>query len=306
MLSMKGNHMQNKKEKPVSIIGCGYMGRRLLQQLLSRKLTKTEHIDTLVKSDKSQEQCLQAGVTSIQFDMDDSNSHLPETFQISDSILYYFAPPPNQGTIDSRARQFIKQLKNNTPCRIILISTTGVYGNSHGQWVTEETPLNPEVDRARRRVDAEQQFQSYCQKFHIPLVILRVSGIYGPGKLPLKRIKAKTPIVREEDSPFSNRIHADDLLEICLQAGLSDAIEGIFNCADGHPTTMCDYFMKVAKANKLPQPPTITLEQAKTQLSAGMLSYMTESRRIDNQKLLSIFKRSLKYPDLDKGLAHSN
>jgi hypothetical protein len=69
---------------------------------------------------------------------------------------------------------------------------------------------------------------------------------------------------------------------------------------------MCDYFMKVAQANDLPEPPTITLEQAKTQLSAGMLSYMNESRRIDNQKLLATFKLTLKYPDLDKGLARSN
>ena len=295
--------MQEIKELPISIIGCGYIGYRLIQQLLSRKLAKTENISTLVKTVESKEQCLKLGVSSISFDMDNIDEKLPASFQIHQSILYYFAPPPGQGTVDSRARQFIKLLVKQ-PSKIVLISTTGVYGNCHGQWVNEDTPLNPEVDRAQRRCDAEQQFQSYCQKFNIPLVILRVSGIYGPGKLPLKRIKASTPIVREEDSPFSNRIHSDDLLEICLKAGLSDDIEGVFNCADGHPTTMCDYFMKVAQANKLPKPPTITLEQAKTQLSAGMLSYMGESRRIDNQKLLTTFKLSLKYPDLDKGLAH--
>jgi len=234
--------------------------------------------------------------------MDTIDIPLPEQLQIHPSVLYYFAPPPAQGSIDTRARQFIKQLIK-APSRIVLISTTGVYGNCHGQWVNENTALNPGVDRARRRVDAEQQFQSYCREFNIPLVILRVSGIYGPGKLPLKRIKTQTPIVREEDSPFSNRIHTDDLLEICLKAGLSENIEGIFNCADGHPTTMYDYFIKVARAKKLPEPPAITLQQAKTQLSAGMLSYMSESRRIDNQKLLTVFDLSLKYPDLEKGLS---
>ncbi len=294
--------MPHERKKPISIIGSGYIGQRLIQLLLSRNLVEAEQISTLVKSIDSQKQCASLGVSSIQFDMDTIDAPLPERLKIHQSILYYFAPPPAQGSIDSRARQFIKQLIK-PPSKIVLISTTGVYGNCHGQWVDENTALNPGVDRARRRFDAEQQFQSYCRKFNIPLVILRVSGIYGPGKLPLKRIKARTPIVREEDSPFSNRIHTDDLLEICLKAGLSDNIEGIFNCADGHPTTMYDYFIKVARANKLPEPPVITLQQAKTQLSSGMLSYMAESRRIDNQKLLAEFDLSLKYPDLDKGLA---
>ena len=294
--------MLHENKKKISIIGCGYIGQRLIQLLLSKNLVDAEQISTLVKSINSQKQCVSLGVSSIQFDMDTIAAPLPERLQIHQSILYYFTPPPAQGSIDSRARQFIKQLIK-PPSKIVLISTTGVYGNCHGQWVDENTALNPGVDRARRRFDAEQQFQSYCRKFNIPLVILRVSGIYGPGKLPLKRIKARTPIVREEDSPFSNRIHTDDLLEICLKAGLSDNIEGIFNCADGHPTTMYDYFIKVARANKLPEPPVITLQQAKTQLSSGMLSYMAESRRIDNQKLLAEFDLSLKYPDLDKGLA---
>ena len=298
--------MSEKAEHRVNIIGCGYLGQKLLDELLSRKLVIPKSITALVKTPLSQEQCARSGANSIAFDMDDPDSLLPDELALEQSLIYYFTPPPAQGVKDRRAETFLKLLSQKTlhahPKKIVLISTTGVYGNSHGQWVDESTPLNPNVDRARRRCDAEQQFQRYCLKFNVPLVILRVSGIYGPGKLPLKRIKAQTPIVREEDSPFSNRIHADDLLEICLTAGLSDDIEGIFNCADGHPTTMCDYFMKVAKANHLPEPPTITLEQAKTLLSSGMLSYMEESRRIDNQKLLSTFKIILKYPDLDKGL----
>ncbi|MCW8930583.1 MAG: NAD-dependent epimerase/dehydratase family protein [Gammaproteobacteria bacterium] len=298
--------MNETNHYPLNIVGCGYLGRKLLNELLLRNLFVADKITTLVKTQSSQEHCAQTGVHSIAYDMDDCESQLPDSIVIDQSLIYYFAPPPSHGEKDSRAKNFLKQLSqkeaHQQPSKIVLISTTGVYGNCHGQWVDENTPVNPGVDRARRRFDAEQQFQHYSQKFNIPLVILRVSGIYGPEKMPLKRIQAQTPIVREEDSPFSNRIHADDLLEVCLIAGLSNEIEGIYNCADGHPTTMYDYFMKVAQANHLPEPPTISLEQAKTQLSAGMLSYMEESRRIDNQKLLTDFKISLKYPDLNKGL----
>jgi len=289
--------------KKVNIIGCGSIGRGLLHLLVTRNLVKAEHIMVLVKTKESQKQCLAFGASSNCFDLDNDNEQWPDALSIAQSIVYYFVPPPPQGTEDSRVRHFIKLLGEQRPARVVLISTTGVYGNCYGQWVNEDMPVNPEVDRARRRADAEQQFQAYCQQFNISLVILRVAGIYGSGKLPVKRIKAKTPIVRAEDSPYSNRIHADDLLEICIKAGLSESIEGIFNCADGQPTTMYDYFIKVARANSLEEPPAITLEQAKTQLSAGMLSYMNESRRIDNQKLLSVFEYSLKYPDLDKGLA---
>ncbi len=306
--------MSNKIDQPVIIIGCGYLGNRLLNELQKRRLCDIGNMTALVKTQNSQEQCKQAGIHAIALDMDNTDEHLPENFPIAHALIYYFAPPPSHGTEDTRAHNFLKQISSLTipPDKIVLISTTGVYGNCHGQWVNEETPLNPSIDRAKRRYDAEQQFQQYCREKScsektahgkkISLVILRVSGIYGPKKLPLKRIKAQTPVVREEDSPFSNRIHTDDLLEVCIRAGLMNKIEGVYNCADGHPTTMCDYFKKVARTARLPEPPSITLEQAKTQLSAGMLSYMEESRRIDNHKLLSHFKLSLKYPDLDAGL----
>ncbi|WP_198263267.1 NAD-dependent epimerase/dehydratase family protein [sulfur-oxidizing endosymbiont of Gigantopelta aegis] len=300
--------MSQETKPNIHIIGCGYLGKKLLNALISRNLTSPAMIHCLVRSTASQSQCAQSGVTSIAFDLDLVHSTLPSEINLSEAIIYYFAPPPSQGKTDDRAKQFLKLLTEylhstgEKITKIILISTTGVYGNCKGQWVDENTPLNPSVDRALRRADAEQQFQQFCDHTQTTLVILRVSGIYGPGKLPLQRIKAQTPIVREEDSPFSNRIHSDDLLEICLKAGLSHDIEGIFNCADGHPTTMCDYFMKLAKANHLPSPPTITLEQAQTQLSAGMLSYMAESRRINNKKLLTDFNLTLKYPDLDSGL----
>jgi nucleoside-diphosphate-sugar epimerase len=297
--------MPDTRTRPIIIVGCGYIGQKLVKQLLLTHSATAEHITAVVRSQASQSACEALGIRSLVLDLDDPGSQFPDTLTDSHSILYYFAPPPSQGEQDQRARHFIQLLSDNhstPPAKIVLISTTGVYGDCHGQWVDESSPVNPQVDRARRRANAEQQFQSYCQEQAIPLVILRVSGIYGSDKLPLKRIKAQTPIVRQEDSPYSNRIHADDLTDICRQAGLDDSIEGIFNCADGHPTTMYDYFMRVAKAHHLPEPPAITLEQAQSQLSAGMLSYMAESRQIDNHKLLEQFQISLKYPDLDSGL----
>jgi len=287
---------------PIYIIGHGYMGHKLLQVLLDQSLASAEQITTVARSLPESQIPNQHLVWDL-----DRTEPVKQSIPEPGAIIYYFVPPPPKGRRDTRAQTFIAQLEQNTraetrPAKIVLISTTGVYGNCYGQWVDETAPLNPSVDRARRRADAEQQFQHYAQNHNIPLVILRVSGIYAADKLPLKRIQAQTPVVREEDSPYSNRIHADDLLNICIIAGLNPDIEGIYNCSDGHPTTMYDYFMRVARASHLPEPPAISLEQARSKLSSGMLSYMNESRRIDNHKLLKDFKLTLKYPDLEQGL----
>jgi len=85
---------------------------------------------------------------------------------------------------------------------------------------------------------------------------------------------------------------------------LNPRITGIYNVTDGHPGTMYDYFVGVAAAMNLPAPPAIALEDAQQQLSAGMLSYMAESRRINNKKLLKDFELVLQYPDLQEGLKH--
>ncbi len=283
---------------PVHIVGYGYLGAKLLKALIDRDLAAAEQIFTVSRSATEHQG------QSIFWDLDNA-CPAAQNYSADQTIIFYFVPPPRSGQQDSRARHYIKQLRlhNNKPRKIVLISTTGVYGDCQGQWVDEHTPLKPAVDRARRRVDAEQLFQDFCQSNNIALVILRVSGIYAADKLPLKRLQAQTPVVREQDSPYSNRIHADDLLEICLIAGLKQELSGIYNCSDGHPTTMYDYFIRVARACELPEPPAISLQQARAKLSSGMLSYMDESRRIDNKKLLTDFKMTLQFPELKQGLA---
>jgi len=280
----------------ISIFGCGYIGQSVATKLIGEGYSVTAY----VRSQNSQDICKQKDIIAKTIDFD--NQEIDLSIECSNSSLLYLIPPQSKGKTDQRMDQFLTTIKKKLPKKIVLLSTTGVYGNCYGQWVNENTPVNPQVDRAKRRFDAEQKMTDFCNVNNISLVILRVAGIYGPDKLPIKRIKSGEPIVREEDSPFSNRIHAIDLVDICCKALLEDGIAGIYNCADGKPTTMYDYFMKVAAASHLSSPPNISIEQAKQQLSKGMLSYMAESRRIDNRKLLKDFSIKLKYPDLRSGL----
>lgn len=277
-----------------SIFGCGYIGKRLAQQLLEKDMS----VQGYVSSDDSRAECNKLGIPCNIIDLDDE---LPEIDLDGHSIIY-LAPPPRSGQADTRMTHFLRAIESHTPERFVLISTTGVYGDCKGDWIDETTPLNPTAERAKRRADAERQVQAYCQQHSIPLVILRVAGIYGPGKIPEARIRSGAPIVNQQDSPFTNRIHAVDLVNICEQALLNTTITGTYNVTDGHPGTMYEYFTGVAETLGLPAPPAISLAEAQHQLSEGMLSYMAESRRIDNSKLLKDFDLVLEYPSLQQGL----
>jgi nucleoside-diphosphate-sugar epimerase len=221
---------------------------------------------------------------------------------VAAATLYYFAPPPPRGVVDSRMHNLVAALDAMTgPRKVIYISTSGVYGDRGGGWVSEETPLNPQADRARRRVDAELTLRQWCETHSVPLTILRVAGIYGPDKLPLKRLREGTPVLREAECGYTNRIHVEDLVSICVAAAEGEG-GAIYNVSDGHPGTMSGYFFAVADALGMPRPPVVTMEEAKRVLTPAMLSYLTESRRLDNGKLLTELKITLKYPTLADGL----
>lgn len=134
-------------------------------------------------------------------------------------------------------------------------------------------------------------------------VILRVGGIYGPGRLPLERLKQGMTILRRDLAPLSNRIHADDLAMVCQAAVKAPDQHSIYNVCDNQASSMSDYFIRVAKHAGLPAPIEVDWQQAETELSAVMLSYLHESRRMDNSKMLNELQIELTYPDLESGLS---
>ena len=118
----------------------------------------------------------------------------------------------------------------------------------------------------------------------------------GQGKLPKSDDKSHL-------CGYSNRIHADDLAAVCVAA--AERGVGIYNVSDGHPSTMTDYFNRVADYYELPRPKQINIDVARDTLSREILSYLTESRRLDNQRMLNELGVSLKYPTLEEGLTQT-
>jgi nucleoside-diphosphate-sugar epimerase len=281
----------------VLITGCGDIGERVagLERSAGRRVTG------LIRSEASARRLRAAGIQPLMADLDVSASlrDLP----VKNALIYYFAPPPGKGVTDPRMETFVSILDSSElPKRVVLISTTGVYGDCRGEWVTEDRPPNPQADRAKRRLAAETVLRRWSEKNSVPIVILRVPGIYGRGYLPEERLRARDPVLHEEESPFSNRIHADDLARACFIAGHHANPGTLYNVSDGHPTTMTDFFYRVADAFGIPHPPAITLEQARRRLGAEMPSYLAESKRIDNRRMREELGVELIYPDLAAGL----
>jgi len=281
----------------VVVVGCGDIGRRVAAGWHGVPVTG------LVSSTASAAQLQQAGIIPLQANLDDPTSltDLP----VAGALVYYFAPPPATGITDPRMGHFLAAIDHpaRLPSRIVYISTSGVYGDRGGEQVNEDTPPNPQVDRARRRYDAEQQLRRFGQQHGVAVVILRVGGIYGPGRLPIKRLQDRVPIIHEHLAPSTNRIHADDLAQICVAAAQRGRADTVYNVSDGTDSNMTAYFNTVADFLKLPRPPTIDWDEAERTLSAGMLSYLRESRRMDNRRMLDELGIDLQYPTLEAGLA---
>lgn len=281
----------------IFIVGSGDIGSLLAGKWRDRGVK----VIALFRSAASKLRLQGLGIESVYGDLDDpaSLTGLP----LADTILYYLAPPPPKGDSDPRMHHFLAALSaGEAPRRIVYISTSGVYGDTGGEWVTEETPPNPQSGRGRRRLDAETALRAFGRTNSVAVIILRVGGIYGPGRLPLERLQKQLPVLNEAECGYTNRIHAEDLVTILIAAAEKGRADNIYNVSDGHPGNMTQYFNAVADALGLPHPPSLTMSEARLQLSEAMLSYLTESRRMDNRKLLREFGIHLRYPDLASGL----
>lgn len=283
--------------KSVVIIGCGDLGRRVAWLALEHNIP----VSGLVRSEASAAKLAGIGVTPLIGNLDDPAT-LPR-LGTAGATVFYFAPPPGGGFIDPRVRNFCAQAAlEEPPERIVYISTSGVYGDCGGERVTEETPVNPQTSRARRRYDAECFLREWTAERKSSLAILRVTGIYGPGRLPISQLASGHPLLREEECSLTNRIHVDDLARVCIAAAEKGEDGDIFNVSDGVPGTITEYFNACADLLGYPRPQQITKEEADKVMTPLMLSYIGESRSMDNRKMREKLGIELLYPNLAAGL----
>jgi nucleoside-diphosphate-sugar epimerase len=282
---------------PVSIIGCGYTGSRLA----TRWLKQNQPVRGFGSRSESLAPIAATGAEAAQLNLD---LPLATSLDLTDHLVYYTVAPPPMGTDDGRLERFLGAVVG-VPQRVVYLSTTGVYGDQSGATVTEDTVPQPRSDRAIRRLAAETRLRTWADSREVSWCILRVPGIYGPGRLPLERLRRGEPAIAAGESTPGNRIHVEDLVTACIAAASKRAHRRIFNVTDGSDDSATAFLQRVARIAHLPPPPLISRAEAQRTFSAMSWSFLSESRRVDNRRLIDELGVVLAYQDLDKGIRAS-
>ena len=279
------------------IVGCGDVARRTLPRLLGHY-----RVFALLR-DPAQCVCWRAmGARPIVADLDRPVS-LRRIAGLADIVLH-FAPPPEYGAGDARMRRFLATLSlaKSLPQRLVYVSTSGVYGDCAGARIDETCPARPITPRARRRVDAERQLRRFGRQNKVRVSILRAPGIYAQDRLPLERLQKGVCALRAEDDVYTNHIHADDLAMLVCAALRYGQANRCYNATDDSEMKMAEYFDLVADRFSLPRVPRISRGEAQTQMSPLQLSFMSESRRLGNQRIKNELRAQLRYPQIEDGV----
>ena len=281
------------------IVGCGDVGLRVLRLLVPRwrvlALTSSPERCALLRA---------RGAVPLLGNLDEPAT-LGRLGGLADAVLH-LAPPPGMGATDPRTRSLLAALaRGGRVRRLVYASTSGVYGDCADARFDETRAVRPATDRARRRVDAEAQVRWFGRRSGATVSILRIPGIYAtdrPAGHPRDRLLRGTPVLADADDVYTNHIHADDLARVCVAALMRGAPQRVVHASDDTELKMGDYFDLVAQLCGLPAPPRITRALAAATLGAMQLSFMSESRRLDNQRLKSELRLKLRYPTVVQGL----
>ncbi|WP_310449805.1 NAD(P)H-binding protein [Sulfuritalea sp.] len=272
--------------------------RRALPQLVRRW-----HVLALVRQHDPQLSAL--GITQIEGDLD-----RPETLTrlagISDAVIHS-APPPPQGTDDTRTRNLIATLQRgkSLPRQLVYISTSGVYGDCGGAWVSETRSPAAQSARAARRVDAEHRLRRFGRQpgRHCRVSILRAPGIYAADRLPLERLHKRLPLMLHAEDSHTNHIHADDLGRACIAALARGRANRAYNINDDSSLLMGEWFDALADAFALPRAPRLPREEVRRLVPPLQWSFMNESRRLDNSRMKQELRLRLRYPTVAAGIS---
>lgn len=288
------------KRPSLLIVGCGDVGLRVVKLLRGRF-----RLLALTSSADRVDALRAAGVVPLRGNLDDPTT-LGRLAGLADAVLH-LAPPPGAGVSDTRTAHLLRSLARKGLGRLVYASTTGVYGDCGGERFDETRAPRPATDRARRRVDAEARVRFFGRMTGAAVCILRIPGIYAtdrPGGHPRERLARGTPVLRPEDDVYTNHIHADDLARACVAALARGRTQRVVHACDDTELRMGDYFDLAADLCGMPRPPRVSREEAARQMSPMAMSFMSESRRLRNDRLKKELRLVLRHPTVKEGLAH--
>ncbi len=281
------------------IFGCGYLGLRVAK----RWQDEGAEVYVVTRSEYRAGELTQLGLHAIVADI--AQSHTLTDLPVVDTVLFAVGFDRTAGgTIGDVYAGGMKNVLAALPAEMpqfIYISSTGVYGGADGNWVDENTLPNPQREGGLASLEAEQQLASHALGRRS--AILRLGGLYGPGRIPyLAALRAGEAIAAPSEG-WLNLIHVDDAAVVTLAADRwlidqpSTTVPYVFCVTDGHPVIRADYYREVARRIAAPEP-----RFAEPDPSSPAAARARADKRVRNDKMLSAFEPSLVYPTYREGV----
>lgn len=287
------------RRQRILIVGCGDIGGRVAARLKGRG-----QLIALTRSADRIPDLRARGITPLLGNLDE-----PATLRRLGGLAHrvvHLAPPPSEGWGDPRTQALTRLLRLRTrPIALVYGSTSGVYGDCQGDFAIETRATHADTPRAKRRIDAENSVRFFGRASGVRSSILRIPGIYARdrvGGTPQARLLKGTPVLETGDDVYTNHIHADDLARACIAALWRAKPQRIYNVNDDTCLKMGDYFDLAADHYGLPRPPRVPRSTATQHLPLMLLSFMSESRRMDNTRMKRELRLKLEYPTVVDGL----
>jgi nucleoside-diphosphate-sugar epimerase len=282
------------------IFGCGYLGERVARRW--RKIG--EEVIVVTRSTERAAEFRRQGFGAIVADV--TRRETLVRLPMADAVLFAVGFDRSAGqaieAVYVGGMQNVLSALPSATGQFIYISTTGVYGDASGNWVDEDTPPDPQRDGGWASLAAERELAE--SPFAERGIILRLAGIYGPGRIPfLDQLRSGEPIPAPNEG-YLNVIHADDASAVIVAAAqlgrkhATGADSRMFCASDGHPVVRGDYYREVARLIGAPPPTFVTPD-----LNSPRAARAEANRRVKNSRMLDELGVQLAYPDFRAGLA---
>ena len=267
-------------------LGHGYSARALAPHLIADGWT----VLGTTRSAGTAAEIAATGVTPVVWP-----DEVPEALARADHLLISVAPRDGAEPVLDAFRAEI-ETNAHRYAWVGYLSTTGVYGDRDGDWVDEDSPLDPSTGRGRDRVAAEAGWQAIPG---LPLHIFRLAGIYGPGRGPFAKVReGKARRIVKEGQVFS-RIHVEDIAGVLMASIARPDPGAVYNVCDDDPAPPQDVIAYAAALLDLPVPPAVPFDEA--DLSPMARSFYSESKRVRNDRMKALGYK-LRYPSYRDGL----
>lgn len=276
--------------------GLGYSAGRLARRLLARGWA----VAGTCQSADRQAELAALGIDAVIFDPDRPLADARSALSGATHLLSSVPPGENGDPVLARHGSDIEAMEGVS--WVGYLSSTGVYGDTGGKPVTEDSAVNPTSDHGRRRAEAEAAWLALASDHGLPVHVFRLAGIYGPGRSALDQVRAGRAKRIDKPGHIFSRIHVDDIAQV-LRASMDKPDPGaVYNVCDDEPAAAADVTAFACELLSMDPPPLQPFAEAAKKMSEMALSFWRDNRRVDNQRIKEELGVSFLYPDYRAGL----